>query len=73
MVPDLMEGTGIRKSFGESIQDQPLFEGSGIMKSSGDINKKIAQGSTLSTQTKLKGFPEGYLGYLDRFWGPIWF
>ena len=38
MVPDLMEGTRILKSFGEIIQDQLLFEGSGIMKSSGDIN-----------------------------------
>ena len=28
------------KSFGEFIQDQLLFEGSGIMKSSGGLNKK---------------------------------
>ena len=71
MVSDLMEGTGIMKSFGEIMQDQLLLEGSGIMKSSGDRNKgpksKIAQGSTLSTQTKLKSFPEGYLDNLDRF------
>ena len=32
MVPDLMEGSAIMKSFGEIIQDQLLFEGSGIMK-----------------------------------------
>ena len=28
------------KSFGENIQNQLLFEGFGITKSSGDINKK---------------------------------
>ena len=35
-----MEGSGIMKSFGEIIQNQLLFEGFGIMKSSGDRNKK---------------------------------
>ena len=42
MAPKLMEGSGIMKSFGEIIQDQLWFEGSAIMKSSWDINKKIA-------------------------------
>ena len=37
-----MEGTGIIKSFGEIIQNQLLFEGFGIIKSSGDRNLKIA-------------------------------
>ena len=42
VAPDLMEGSGIMKSFGEIIQNQLLFEGFGIMKSSGDRNNKIA-------------------------------
>ena len=37
-----MEGSGTIKSFGEIIQNQLLFEGFGIMKSSGDRTKKIA-------------------------------
>ena len=40
--PDLMEGFGLMKSFGEIIQNQLLFEGFGIMKSFGNRNKKIA-------------------------------
>ena len=36
--PDLMEGFGLMKSFGEIIQNQLLFEGFGIMKSCGDRN-----------------------------------
>ena len=38
-----MEESGIMKSFEEIIQNQLLFKGSGIMKSSGDRNKKIAE------------------------------
>ena len=61
MVPDLMEGTGgIMKSFGQIIQDRLLFEGSGIMKISGDRNQKWlkAQHSALKQNSKAS---------LDRF------
>ena len=40
MAPKLMEESGIMKRVGETIQDQILFEGSGIMKSFGDRNKE---------------------------------
>ena len=39
MAPDLMEGSGIMKSFGEIIQNQLVFGRLGIMNSSGDRNK----------------------------------
>ena len=41
VAPDLMEGSGIKKtSFQGIIQNQLLFEGFGIMTSSGDGSKK---------------------------------
>ena len=61
----LVEGSGIMKSSGTEIKNgKPMV----IM----DLRFKarhstLKQGSTLSTQTKLKTFPEGYLDYLDRF------
>ena len=42
VAPDLMEGSGLMKSFRGIIQNQLLFEGFGIMKSFGDRNQKIA-------------------------------
>ena len=42
VAPDLMEGSGIMKSFGAIIQNQLLFEGFGIMKILGTEILEIA-------------------------------